>query len=164
VGGYGSSRWRQQQKAQPVEICPCLDTALFASKGQFKTQGSGGELIWVGFSNENVESARYALETDWGGRYVLALSYIAGPAGKPALVKEAITLMPTQPYFGGRRWWFQCSGCKARVRKLFLPPHASRFRCRWCHQLSYRSCQESHTPWQVFRLFCKAGFFPILKA
>jgi hypothetical protein len=39
--------------------------------------------------------------------------------------------------FGGLRWWFQCPLCRRRVQKLFLPPRASRFACRHCHNLSY---------------------------
>jgi hypothetical protein len=45
--------------------------------------------------------------------------------------------------FGGLRWWFQCPLCRRRVQKLFLPPRASRFACRHCHNLSYATRNQS---------------------
>ncbi len=48
------------------------------------------------------------------------------------------------------RWWFACPlvvngrACGRRVRMLYLPPNGRYFGCRGCHDLTYRSCQESH--------------------
>lgn len=37
----------------------------------------------------------------------------------------------------GERAYFQCE-CGVRVSKLFLPPHATQFKCRKCHALRYQ--------------------------
>jgi hypothetical protein len=52
------------------------------------------------------------------------------------------------PY--GRRLWFLCpfrrsdGTCRRRIRKLYLPPGENFFGCRWCHDLTFRSCQTAH--------------------
>ena len=61
-----------------------------------------------------------------------------------------VSLTRTYPHFGGVRWWFTCplildgERCGRRAGKLYLPPGAGHFGCRHCHDLTYRSCQESH--------------------
>lgn len=48
------------------------------------------------------------------------------------------------------RWWFRCpmnqddGACGKRVAKLHLPPKATKFGCRDCHDLSYTSSQKAH--------------------
>ena len=34
--------------------------------------------------------------------------------------------------------------CGRRVGKLYLPPGGRYYGCRYCHELTYTSCQESH--------------------
>ena len=48
----------------------------------------------------------------------------------------------THCYFGGLRHWFRCPACGRRVGKLYAPLSASAFKCRRCHDLTYRSTQE----------------------
>jgi hypothetical protein len=38
-----------------------------------------------------------------------------------------------------KRWWIECPGCRERRDALYLPPDASRWACRTCHQLVYAS-------------------------
>jgi len=65
-------------------------------------------------------------------------------------------------FFAGRRWWFICpmeidgEDCNRRVGVLYLPNGKS-FGCRHCHNLTYRSCQESH---QYDSFFMKIGVDP----
>jgi hypothetical protein len=49
--------------------------------------------------------------------------------------------------FGGKRWWFLCPNCNRRRRILYLPPGATYFLCRICHNLTYESQQEGKTKW-----------------
>jgi hypothetical protein len=55
----------------------------------------------------------------------------------------------TQCHFGGKRPYFTCPGvvngesCMRRVAKLYKPPAGHYFLCRHCHNLTYRSCNES---------------------
>ena len=44
-------------------------------------------------------------------------------------------------YFGGIRYWFKCPTCGNRVGKLYKPGHEEKFKCRQCHNLTYKSTQ-----------------------
>jgi len=65
-------------------------------------------------------------------------------------VRLNVLLEATPTNFDGQRWWFTCPmvvegiPCEGRVGKIYLPPGAKYFGCRKCHNLTYRSCQESH--------------------
>src|SRR5262249_5593870 len=58
-----------------------------------------------------------------------------------------VQLVTTPCRLGGVRWWFRCPltkngvACQRRVRKLYLCGRY--FGCRRCHNLTYRSTQES---------------------
>ena len=54
----------------------------------------------------------------------------------------SITLESTSLYFGGTRLWFICPACSSRCANLYLC--SSKFYCRLCLNLTYRSSQESH--------------------
>lgn len=60
-----------------------------------------------------------------------------------------VELETTPCNYGGQRYWFTCpltkNGvyCGRRVAKLYLPPGAKYFGCRHCHDLSYKSRQET---------------------
>jgi len=47
----------------------------------------------------------------------------------------------TPCHFGGKRPWLICMHCGQRVAVLYLK--LKYFACRHCHDLTYRSCQES---------------------
>jgi hypothetical protein len=80
-------------------------------------------------------------------RYRVDTMNMDGPAVHLTLPGLASThpVLPktTRPHMGGLRWWFTCPLCRRRVRKLFLPPRASYFGCRFCHALSYASRNAS---------------------
>jgi hypothetical protein len=63
-------------------------------------------------------------------------------------VRVLVRLEATPVHLGGVRWWFTCPlvrgvACRRRAGKLYLPPGGRYFGCRVCHDLTYRSCQES---------------------
>jgi len=51
------------------------------------------------------------------------------------------TYTTTAPHFGGVRYWFLCPDCKRRVGKLYKPMDSYWFACRYCYNLTYKSCQ-----------------------
>lgn len=69
--------------------------------------------------------------------------------------KAALVWTPCN--YGGRRWWMICpltvnsNACCRRVTALYLA-HSKYFGCRHCHNLTYRSCQESHCDDRVFHM------------
>lgn len=64
---------------------------------------------------------------------------------------ERLVAESTTPRFGGKRWWWRCS-CGRRVTALFLPlTGATRFKCRHCHCLTYRSVQQHDSRVDFYR-------------
>jgi len=57
-----------------------------------------------------------------------------------------ITSIPSPLRWERRRYYFKCPGlgdpCGRRVGKLYLPPGETRFACRICYNLTYRSSKE----------------------
>lgn len=81
-------------------------------------------------------------------------------------VCTSIRLQTTQPHFGGQRWWLTCpmsvggTPCNRRVGKLYLKGRY--FGCRFCHELTYQSCRESHNLQRFFdRMGNTAGSMPV---
>lgn len=56
-------------------------------------------------------------------------------------VNQRVTVRWTPCNYGGRRPWFICGKCGRRVAILYGA--GKYFACRSCHNLTYRSCQES---------------------
>src|SRR5262249_50693818 len=124
------------------------DTMIFRRDGQLDENGSTGTITWEGLG-----SAEYSFDRRGPDEMTVRLNYVAGPEDSARFVSEVLSLTPTYPHLGGRRWWFCCPGCNGRARKVYLPPEHVRFRCRRCHQLSFRSSQESHTFAEFARRF-----------
>lgn len=150
MGGSGSGRWNDHHKALAVEDCLVLDAATFHTNWQVRQPATSGTLIW--HVRQSQSSASYTL-TRGTSEATLRLVYLCN-----SLRNETIRLLPTRPNYGGLRWWFLCPACGNRVRRVLLPPSGSCFRCRRCHRLTYRSCQESHTAFGELRRllrFCR---------
>ena len=58
-------------------------------------------------------------------------------------IDDKIYLAASRPRFGGQRWWFICPRENRRVRKLYLPLGAHRFRSRHAYRLAYASQREA---------------------
>ncbi len=63
--------------------------------------------------------------------------------GEQHQIDDKIYLTASRPWFGGQRWWFVCPTENRRVRKLYLPPDARRFRSRGAYRLAYASQREA---------------------
>jgi hypothetical protein len=50
---------------------------------------------------------------------------------------QQVKLSSTKCNFGGKRYWFICSYCRARVGALYRPIGDSEYACRFCKKLSY---------------------------
>ena len=74
------------------------------------------------------------------------LYYISRPDGTYTDREDWVPMMRTPSEVGGERVWFVCPWCYRKVRKLYLSPRAEHFRCRLCHDLSYRS-KTRLAPW-----------------
>jgi hypothetical protein len=137
-------RW---SKKRVVESCTAIDTAKLR---QWNLLVPGitdhpGALFWGREGEkEPTSSVSYTLTVrDGSGSF--RLLYQLGEA--KTSFDYRIRLVTTACHLGGVRWWFICplvrSGvaCERRVRKLYLC--GKYFGCRHCHNLTYRSRQES---------------------
>lgn len=84
-------------------------------------------------------------------RALAVLGVAADPKDANALVAEVnarlgeaqvVRLTTTRPFYGGLRWWCQCSECERRARVIYRPPGAGLFACRTCARVTYRSTQQ----------------------
>jgi len=145
MGGFGSGeRW---SKKTTVESCYSLDTVRLK---RWKLLVPGitdrlGFFEWRRGEEEKPSSSVSYLLTVGDHAGTLWLMYTLG-SGKESL-DYPIRLETTGCHLGGVRWWFTCplavNGrvCGRRVRKLYLC--GKYFGCRHCHNLTYRSTQES---------------------
>jgi hypothetical protein len=143
VGGFGSGqRW---SKKSVVESCYSIDTATLKrwkllSPG---TSYSAGSFEW-GREQNNGASVSYRLTV---GQTTGTLQLLYSMKSQNAELDYTVRLVTTACHLGGVRWWFICPlvkagvACGRRVRKLYLC--GKYFGCRHCHNLTYRSSQES---------------------
>jgi hypothetical protein len=160
VGGHGSGRWHDHEKATAVEDCLFLDTALLCRDRLLQRRSAEGRFDWRDSSDRIVQSANFILEHDATPNGPRLLVFFVAAEGPSALVRGQIFLKASRPQFGGQRWWFICPRCSGLARKLFMPLGKAWFGCRRCHKLTYRSCQESHTMLGCFHRLRRLGLLP----
>jgi hypothetical protein len=107
--------------------------------------------------------ARRRLDIKRGDRYIAILTLVMGEdgfslegeafpsPGTRARVDATVHLVRTPALNHGERLWFSCPACNKRVRKLYLPPGQTVFRCRHCHNLTYQSRQKEPNIWRKGR-------------
>lgn len=144
MGGVFSGQ--RGSKKRVVESCNTIDTADL-NRWRLLKPGTNraGSLEWRrGDEREPSSSIGYTLVVE-SSAGVLLLQY---QMGQPAeRFDYPVRLVTTGCHLGGVRWWFLCPlsvvgiGCGRRVRKLYLC--GKYFGCRHCHNLAYRSSQES---------------------
>lgn len=147
MGGPGSGNWYRWNTRDTTEETRSIDAGRWARDGAIvpgeRRAGSWG---WYR-NNERVASIGY--ETDCGprrGTARLIYTYRAGALAETHDVDYRIALTSIPSNLGiGRLWFFECPavGCGRRVKKLYLGGRY--FACRRCYNLTYESCNQSHT-------------------
>src|SRR5262245_45903853 len=130
-----SGRDRTSEKKMMVESCVALDTGILKLRPGTL---SSGVLSW------GDSSMGYGINTMDPSNSWLNL-YTVSATGEAIDCRNQLvtTCLPS----GGLRWWFICPlvtddrSCRARVKKLYLPPGGRYFGCRTCYGLTYTSCQ-----------------------
>jgi hypothetical protein len=109
-----------------------------------------GTMTWAGQYGQLEAGLFYLVgRTEIEGLAVLvdAEHTTAFPASVRLPGDYVIRITTTRPRIGGVRYWFRRpvehdgKPCGRRVKKLYLPPDKEIFGCRYCHDLTYRSCQ-----------------------
>ena len=152
MGGYGSTRWKQHVKKGLVEETIILSIRSIGTchlaKGSIERILSWSDR----WTNTVLFQLRFTIETEGDGKYAMQANYRGGLLGEN--VSQRIPIV-TMPIFEGMRLWLKCPNCDRRRTKLYLP-YQGRFACRKCHDLAYRSSQESRRPDSVDRLIAAA--------
>lgn len=133
MGGWGSTRWHSHRKKVTVEDCFVIEAQAVARHGRCT--------VWT------VERTRE------GMLRLLPIDMMLGSFGDESFVRVSqdesmqwISMHSTPLPWGGKlRWWFGCPVCQRRCAKLYVPPGSVDVQCRVCYDLTYRSCQQSHT-------------------
>lgn len=125
-----------------VEQCTLrLCVAAFHRAGTFAcSPGTISTINWTGPSDQWL--GRLECSIEHSGPTGLAIYIRRQCARITALVDEqTIPVATVQPPLGGRRFWLLCR-CGRRSGRLYLPPGQRAFKCRHCHNLTYRSARE----------------------
>ena len=149
MGGCGSGRFYRWDKKTTVEECRVLDVSrLYREDLLGWDRRWSGSWIWSdAATGERTSSVGMEIDTTDEWHPWVRLFYRFTQSGQE--VDYKIRLQTTRPHFGGYRWWLTCPlvvrgrPCLRRVRKLYIPPSGLYFGCRQCHDLTYKSCQES---------------------
>jgi len=141
MGGSGSTRWRDHQKAPLVEQAICIDLAAMLRAGILDEPDTPHPILWTrGSSQTPVAVGLASVEPDRGGARRLDVAIEKFEGGRA--VSARLTLSPFQPHLGGQRWFLHCPVCERRTLKLYLAASGERIACRRCLGLTYRSVQE----------------------
>lgn len=156
MGGPGSSRWYEHEKKITTAACRVLDIRVLTIERTLRENVYTSRRLQGDYIDPTKDIARLA--------YTVNTKNMLAP-----WIQLSYTLLRTQEYVeyrvalstillcsGGLRWYFQCPlsingiPCNRRVCILYLPPGARYFACRDCHDLTYKSCQESHVYDRVY--------------
>ena len=142
MGGYGSGR---RGTRATVDDCLTVDANVAARTGLFKQGSRHAALRWSRGGNKNGACGVYVKidETSVSMTFIYTYKGQDHPEVKVYLSSYA-------PGFGGCRYFFICPNCMRRVRTLHF--NRGEIACRLCHNLTYRSCNESHSSDRIFMM------------
>lgn len=150
MGGFGSGNPLGLCKRNTVEDSLILDVNRLVADGVIRDgHHVAASVTWLdsftGGPGSVVHLRADARQVSVG---TLHLEYELNLDRRPLLY--AVDLSTSELPWGGLRWWIHCPiardglMCSRRCTKLYLPKGGVQFGCRSCHDLTYRSCQESH--------------------
>lgn len=143
MGGSGSNRWPGWYRRKTcVEDCLKIDAATFNRAGWFSSGTDKlGTYTWT--LPKSGKQCSITVRANMTARPYVTLSYgLKRSTGTVDSFMEKVHLT-TVPRFGDKiSWLFTCPGCGRPVRCLYLPPRKDEFRCRHCHNLTYRKAQR----------------------
>jgi len=162
MGNPASTRQRRRRRRTTVEECRVLPVRAFTRRGLFPAEEKQrGVARWVNRRTDEAEASLIFEVAPHPRSHRLWLFYALPHASQP--IGYPVEMDTTPCNFGGVRWWFRCpsqtaseEGCNGRrCGKLYMPPGETRYLCRECHDLTYRSCQESNEPGRLERMIAE---------
>jgi hypothetical protein len=136
MGGIGSSRWKDHQRAPRIEEAIRLDVVAFESA--FRHGQITGRLQWTDNQiGELVAESVFSMEPVSRDGSRLLVIEATGEGRKQWVRLERAQL----GWYCG--WLFRCpTDCGRRARKIVALPRWMVFSCRQCAGLTYRSAQR----------------------
>jgi hypothetical protein len=148
VGGQGSTRWGSRENCVPS---PTVDhrveiraSSLFRRVRPMQGRRLGGRL-----GSSSIGPIDFTIDgASWPVTLVLRFSDRLRAAGIQVPDDINFWLLPTQPTYGGQRWWIVCPVCGLRCGGVYrIPPdqprqHGMPWACRRCEGLVYQSQRE----------------------
>ena len=137
-----SNRWT-------VEDCKRITTKYLKQHGFFDGGVRSGILTW---SKNGQETGKISIQVSTleGEEYIQFIyTQTDRKSGGKTELDYKVRIVSTACNYGGKRWWFICpliingNICDRRVGVLYLAGHKY-FGCRYCYNLTYGSCKESH--------------------
>ena len=147
MGGSGSTRWRWYTPKSTVERCIRLSVTDLMRKIPpsiiEKRSEWSGRMKWL---RGDVTTYSIDFTADWSDdNPLLLLSYAPSyENGQFRWKTQPVELQTTPCRYGGVRYWFSCPRCDRRCGCLYIAPRDSRWACRKCHDLTYKSAQTAH--------------------
>jgi hypothetical protein len=137
MGGFNSGR-RWNRKLTTSEYGQ-LDVKEWQRRAFLQ---SGRSFFWPWCHVQVLHSFKVGDRPD---RLILSNLLWTNGRAQPSEPKRIVSLEWTRCNYGGFRSWFLCPvpGCGRRVAILYCDGSSGNFACRHCHQISYRSQQET---------------------
>lgn len=146
MGGFGSGRYPGRGRSKTtVSRCRSFGVDWMNREG-ILDPGFRGSITWSNSDGEETSSIGVRCVSTADGGDALRLHYSTTPRNGDAREHDyRVPLDYTECNFGGERPWFRCPGkdCGERVGKLYSAPGSDLYLCRHCHDLGYKSSQNS---------------------
>ena len=133
-----------------VEECIAFSLSSLVRDGVFRARpGTLCNSNWTDSDQRETLRIHFSWDLTPTGQSFLRINERAnkGSNPSPSVDAQSVEIVQTSLHFGSRRW-FVCPGlangtsCQRRARFLYLPPNATRFCCRICHDLVHLSAQR----------------------
>lgn len=171
MGGFGSTRWRQHTKKWTTDDCQTI--SVFDLRRQnllTPSQMWGGSWYWRdACSGRERGSINFELNLQIVPAYIQLHYFQVTENGERKMLRYPVRMQKSACHYGGERWWFICPSLAngrcggRRVAKLYLAPSSSYFACRHCHNLTYRSSQESDKSIAILKQMETAALWEAMK-
>ncbi|MBI2996384.1 MAG: hypothetical protein HYY52_06750 [Candidatus Melainabacteria bacterium] len=117
-----------------LETESCLKLSLFGLDKNTISHASIGTITWSSLMGFKLTIGFCVLLGDKSAFYIIYPN---------SDIMYEIPLTTTKCNYGGKRYWFVCPLCKNRFGVLYKASHSNYFACRYCHNLTYKSCKLS---------------------
>lgn len=140
MGGCGSGRWFRSRKRLTTDDLPRIDIRNIKKQGNLHPNYPG----IISWTIDDPIAGPLSFETHRGW---LSVKYLSTIHGRKTEHNLDIEFDSTPCHFGGNRYWFLCPCCKTRITTVYKLNNV--YRCRHCHNLTFRSQNESELDRQI---------------